>query len=76
MGAPASNVFTNRFPEVEIDGGVGGRISKTGGTNWVLDSFNIIQEEGGNLLTENNKFIARAEFKDVVWTTDEATGNG
>ena len=75
MGA-VSSVFNNRFPEIEIDGGVGRKVSKTGGTNWVLDNFNIIQEEGGNLLTENNKFIARAEFKDVVWTTDEATGNG
>ena len=68
--------MTTKFPSITIDGGVGRRVSKTGGTNWVLDNFNIIQEEGGNLLTENNKFIARAEFKDVVWTTDEATGNG
>ena len=76
MGSLASNVFTNRFPETEIDGGQGSRISKTGGTNWVLEKFNLIQEEGGNILTEDNKFIARQEFKDVVWTTDEATGNG
>ncbi len=68
--------MTTKFPSITIDGGVGRRVSKTGGTNWVLDNFNIIQEEGGNLLTEDNKFIARAEFKDVVWTTDEATGNG
>ena len=68
--------MATKFPDITIDGGTGQKISKTGGTNWVLDNFNIIQEEGGNLLTENNKFIARAEFKDVVWTTDEATGNG
>lgn len=68
--------MATKFAAITIDGGVGRRVSKTGGTNWVLDNFNIIQEEGGNLLTENNKFIARAEFKDVVWTTDEATGNG
>jgi hypothetical protein len=68
--------MATKFPGITIDGGVGRRVSKTGGTNWVLDNFNIIQEEGGNLLTENNKFIARAEFKDVVWTTDEATGDG
>jgi hypothetical protein len=68
--------MATKFPSITIDGGVGRRVSKTGGTNWVLDNFNIIQEEGGNLLTENNKFIARAEFKDVVWTTDEATGDG
>lgn len=68
--------MATKFPDITIDGGTGQKISKTGGTNWVLDNFNIIQEEGGNLLTENNKFIARAEFKDVVWTTDEATGDG
>ena len=68
--------MATKFPGITIDGGVGRRVSKTGGTNWVLDNFNIIQEEGGNLLTENNKFIARAEFKDVVWATDEATGDG
>lgn len=68
--------MATKFPSITIDGGVGRRVSKTGGSNWVLDNFNIIQEEGGNLLTENNKFIARAEFKDVVWTTDEATGDG
>ena len=71
-----SAVFTNRFPEIEIDGGEGRRISKTGGTNWVLDKFNIIQEEGGNILTEDNKFIARQEFKELLWSTDEATGDG
>lgn len=68
--------MATKFPDITIDGGTGQKISKTGGTNWVLDNFNIIQEEGGNLLTENNKFIASAEFKDVVWTTDEATGDG
>ena len=68
--------MATKFAGITIDGGVGRKVSKTGGTNWVLDNFNIIQEEGVNLLTENNKFIARAEFKDVVWTTDEATGDG
>lgn len=65
-----------KFPDITIDGGDGARISKTGGTNWVLDNFNIIQEAGGNILTEKDEYIARAEFKDVVWTTDETTGNG
>jgi len=65
-----------KFPDVTVDGGIGNRISKTGGTNWVLDNFNLIQEGGGNILTEDNKFVARQEFKNVVWTTDEATGNG
>tara|TARA_R110002074_G_C12401799_1_gene654228 strand:+ start:667 stop:873 length:207 start_codon:yes stop_codon:yes gene_type:complete len=65
-----------KFPDVTVDGGIGNRISKTGGTNWVLDNFNLIQEGGGNILTENNKFVARQEFKNVVWTTDEVTGNG
>ena len=68
--------MATKFPDITIDGGTGQKISKIGGTNWVLDDFNIIQEQGGNLLTESNKFIARAEFKDIVWTTTEATGNG
>ena len=68
--------MATKFPATTVDGGAGIRISKTGGTNWVLDNFNLIQEEGGNGLTEDSKFIARQEFKDVVWTTDEATGNG
>lgn len=68
--------MATKFPDVTVDGGIGNRISKTGGTNWVLDNFNLIQEGGGNILTENNKFVARQEFKNVVWTTDEVTGNG
>jgi len=68
--------MATKFPDITIDGGTGQKISKIGGTNWVLDDFNIIQEQGGNLLTESNKFIARAEFKNTVWTTTEATGNG
>ena len=68
--------MATKFPDVTVDGGIGNRISKTGGTNWVLDNFNLIQEVGGNILTEDNKFVARQEFKNVVWTTDEATGNG
>ena len=68
--------MATKFPDITIDGGTGQKISKIGGTNWVLDNFNIIQEQGGNLLTESNKFIARAEFKNIVWTTTEATGNG
>ena len=68
--------MATKFPATTVDGGAGIRISKTGGTNWVLDNFNLIQEEGGNILTEDNKFVARQEFKNVVWTTDEATGNG
>jgi len=68
--------MATKFPDITIDGGTGQKISKIGGTNWVLDDFNIIQEQGGNLLTESNKFIARAEFKNIVCTTTEATGNG
>lgn len=68
--------MATKFPDITIDGGTGQKISKTGGTNWVLDNFNIIQEGGGNLLTENNKYMSRQEFKNVVWTTDETTGNG
>mgnify|MGYP003144382178 CR=1 FL=1 len=65
-----------KFAEPTVDGGTGDRVSKTGGTNWVVDDFTIIQENGGNIITENDKYIALAEFKDVVWTTSETTGNG
>ena len=66
-----------KFPEPTIDEGIGDRVSKTGGTNWVVDNFTIIQQSGGNLITDDDdKYIALAEFKNVVWTTNETTGNG
>ncbi len=71
-----------KLPEPPVDGGASRRISKTGGTNYVLDSFNIIQEDpdaalaGGNILTEDDKYLAMAEFNATVWTTNETTGNG
>ena len=66
-----------KFPEPTIDEGIGDRGSKTGGTNWVVDNFTIIQESGGNLITnDDDKYIALVEFKNVVWTTNETTGNG
>ena len=49
--------MATKFPDITVDGGASNRISKPGGTNWVLDNFNIIQEGGGNLITENNKYI-------------------
>ncbi len=45
-------------------------------TNWVQDLFNIIQEENGNILTEDDFFICLEEFDSTVWTIDTATGNG
>ena len=66
-----------KFAEPTVDGGTGDRVSKTGGTNWVVDNFTIIQQSGGNLITDDDdKYIALAEFKNVVWTTNETTGNG
>ncbi len=46
-------------------------------TSWVLDLFNIIQEQNGNLLTEQGGFyICLQEFDGTVWEENTATGNG
>lgn len=45
-------------------------------TNWVLDLFNIVQEEGGNLLTEDDLYICLQEFNNTAWEVESATGNG
>ena len=46
-------------------------------TNWVIDNFCLIQETGGNLLTEDGlSLIALQEFNSTVWTEDTDTGNG
>jgi len=45
-------------------------------TNWVIDLFDLIQEAGGNLLTEDDDLICLQEFNSTVWTQDTTTGNG
>ena len=45
-------------------------------TNWVLDLFNIVQEDGGNILTEDELYICLQEFNSTEWEVDTATGNG
>jgi hypothetical protein len=45
-------------------------------TNWVLDLFNIVQEDGGNILTEDELYICLQEFNGTEWEVDAATGNG
>lgn len=45
-------------------------------TNWVLDLFNIVQEEGGNILTEDELYICLQEFNNPEWEVESATGNG
>lgn len=45
-------------------------------TNWVLDLFNIVQEDGGNILTEDELYICLQEFNSTEWEVDVATGNG
>jgi hypothetical protein len=45
-------------------------------TNWVIDNFCLIQETGGNLLTEDGLNLALQEFNSTVWTEDTDTGNG
>jgi|TARA_R110000803_G_scaffold40038_1_gene86201 hypothetical protein len=46
-------------------------------TNWVVDDFCIIQETGGNLLTEDGfRLLALEEFDSTVWEKETDTGNG
>jgi len=46
-------------------------------TNWVIDLFDLIQESGGNLLTEDgDSLICLQEFNATDWTQDTTTGNG
>lgn len=45
-------------------------------TNWVLDLFNIIQEQNGNILTEDGFYLCLQEFDDTPWVVDSAAGDG
>lgn len=45
-------------------------------TNWVLDLFNIIQEQNGNILTEDGFYLCLQEFDDTTWVVDSAAGDG
>lgn len=45
-------------------------------TNWVIEDFTIIQEEGGNLLMEDGDYISREKWNSTTWTEQTATGNG
>lgn len=45
-------------------------------TNWVYDLFDIIQEDGGNILTEDDLILCQQEFQSSVWTKDTSSGNG
>lgn len=45
-------------------------------TNWVVENFCLIQEEGGNILMEDNDLVALQEFESTTWTEQTATGSG
>ena len=45
-------------------------------TNWVQDLFDLVQESGGSLLTEDSFYIALQEFDSTVWTETTTTGSG
>lgn len=46
-------------------------------TNWVIDNFCLVQENGGNLYTEDIvNVISLQEFNSTVWTEETSTGNG
>lgn len=45
-------------------------------TNWVIDLFDLVQEEGGNILTEDDLYLCLQEFQSSVWAKDTSSGNG
>jgi hypothetical protein len=45
-------------------------------TNWVIDDFILIQESGGNILMEDDDYIARQEWNSTTWTEQTTTGDG
>ncbi len=45
-------------------------------TNWVIEKFNLVQELGGNIQTEDGIDIALQEFNNTIWTIDTDTGSG
>ena len=45
-------------------------------TNWVIENFNLIQQSGGNIKTEDGVNIALQEFDSTNWTIDTDTGSG
>ena len=45
-------------------------------TNWVIENFCIVQEDGANILMENNEIVALQEFDSTTWTEQTTTGSG
>ena len=45
-------------------------------TNWRIDNFCIVQEDGGNILTEADFYLAQAEYNATEWTIDTSSGDG
>jgi hypothetical protein len=45
-------------------------------TNWVLSQFCLVQESGGNILTEDGEYISLEEFDSTVWAIDTEAGSG
>lgn len=45
-------------------------------TNWVIENFCLIQEDGGNILMEDSALVSLQEFDSTAWTEQTATGAG
>ena len=46
-------------------------------TNWVLEKFCLVKEDGGNILTEDStNTLALQEFLSTEWTEQTETGSG
>ena len=45
-------------------------------TNWVVENFCLVQETGGNILTEDSNYVALQEFDSTTWSEQTDTGSG
>ena len=45
-------------------------------TNWVLSQFCIVQQSGGNIMTEEGDYISLEEFDNTTWTVTTEVGSG
>jgi hypothetical protein len=45
-------------------------------TNWVIENFYIIQETGGNILDEEEDYLALDQFNSTDWEEQTSAGSG
>tara|TARA_R110002012_G_scaffold298514_2_gene497012 strand:+ start:946 stop:1089 length:144 start_codon:yes stop_codon:yes gene_type:complete len=45
-------------------------------TNWVVENYCLLQESGGNILTEQSDYIALQEYNSTDWEEQTSSGSG